>query len=102
MFVALAWWQTHRVTGIEAAMLAAARSGQFQGPVDGNSYTGDIECRVDRPHAYHGADIYLCKIGETGGWSEWQWGVLVAGKLHTHATDPKVIPTITGPWDAPW
>jgi len=52
--IGLGWWWAHWHTGIEAAMLAAARSGQFQRPVDGNSYSGGIEW-VDRPHAFHGA-----------------------------------------------
>jgi hypothetical protein len=99
---ALLWWLNHRLTPIEAAMLTAARHGQFQPPIRGQSYTGGIECRVDRPHAFHGADVYLCAIDETGGWREWEWGAMLDGRLHTHATDPGAIPTITGPWDPPW
>jgi hypothetical protein len=100
--VALIAWAIRRPTPIEAAMMAAARNGQFQPPVTGQAYTGAIDCRVDRADAFHGADIYLCAIDETGGWREWEWGAMLNGRLHTHRTDPKDIPTITGPWDPPW
>lgn len=83
-------------------MMAAARQGQFQQPAAGRSYTGDIECRVDQPGAFDGADLYLCKIWIDDGGREYVWGALLDGTLHTHATDPKQIPTITGPWDPPW
>jgi hypothetical protein len=87
---------------IEAAMLVAGRDGEFPFPagIDAD-YTGAVECRVDRPNGFRGADVYLCALNLTNGARQWEWGALVKGELHTHRTNPE-IPTITGPWDPPW
>jgi hypothetical protein len=87
---------------IEVAMLATAREGEFPFPagVDAD-YTGAVECRVDRPNAFRGTDVYLCALNLTNGARQFEWGALVEGDLRTHRTDPR-IPTITGPFDPPW
>jgi hypothetical protein len=87
---------------IEVAMLAAAREGEFPFPAGVESdYTGAVECRVDRPNAFRGTDVYLCALNLTNGARQFEWGALIEGDLHTHRTDPR-IPTITGPFDPPW
>ena len=84
-------------------MLSAAQDGQFQDvPGTEVSYTGSIECRVYGAGTFRGADVYLCKLDVGNGGSQYEWGALVDGTLHTHSNDPKTIPTITGPWDPPW
>jgi hypothetical protein len=83
-------------------MLAAGRDGEFPFPAGIEAeYTGAVECRVDRPNAFRGEDVYLCALNLTNGARQWEWGALVEGELHTHRTDAR-IPTITGPWDPPW
>jgi hypothetical protein len=94
------WWLPHGPTPIQSAMLAAARSGEFGGPVDHNSYSGEIDCSLYKANGFHGADIYLCQIGETNGWWQWETGALLKGQLHTHQSDPKQIPLVTPPVDA--
>lgn len=86
------------------AMLHGAKAGDFQAPPKGYHYAAPVDCRVDSPHGFHGQPIYLCKISiakldyghlyERGAWYH--------GALHTHATDPKLIKTITGPFDPPF
>lgn len=89
---------------LQRAMLVEAQAGHFQAPPHGYSYGRPVECRVDRPHAFHGADIYLCKIAvrKLSYAFLWEWGAWSGGRLHTHASDPGLIPTITGPFDPPW
>jgi hypothetical protein len=43
-------------------MLTEARGGRFQPPPAGHHFERWVECRVDRPHAFHGSDVCLCKI----------------------------------------
>jgi hypothetical protein len=93
-----------RPTDIETAMLSAARQGAFPlaRAVHG-TYTGDVECRVDTPHAFEGADIYLCALSLTDGGRQWEWGAMQDGNLHTHLTNPDRIPTVPADgWDPPW
>jgi hypothetical protein len=98
IFLGVWWfWLPHHPTPIERAMLAAARSGEFGPPVDHNSYTGTIMCRVYKANSFHGADIYYCEIGETNDWWQWETGALLNGELHTHYSDPMLIPEATPP-----
>jgi hypothetical protein len=89
---------------VASAMLATAQAGGFQAPPAGHHYESPVECRVDRPHAFRGVDSYLCKIAISGmpDGQLYEWGAWFDGKLHTHATDPAGIPTITGPFDPPF
>lgn len=97
------WLRSHQVVGVGAAMVSAARAGTFGPPAPDSSFNGAVDCRVDKPNAFHGADIYLCRIGETHGWNLWEWGAVVNGDLHTHATDPGLIPREPRyGWDPPW
>jgi hypothetical protein len=86
------------------AMLQAAKAGDFQAPPKGYSYAAPVDCRVDSPHGFHGQPIYLCKVSITklGYGHLYEWGAWYHGALHTHATDPKLIKTITGPFDPPF
>jgi hypothetical protein len=90
-------WLPHHPTPIERAMLVAARSGQFGPPVAHNSYTGKIMCHVYKADGFHGADIYYCEIGETNDWWQWETGALLKGELHTHYSDPELIPEAEPP-----
>ncbi len=85
-------------------MLKEARAGGFQKPPAGEHYEAPVECRVDQPGAFGGDDIFLCKIALSGSPQGflYEWGAWADGQLHTHATDPKRIPTITGSFDPPW
>jgi hypothetical protein len=98
--------KTPSTDAVGAGMLALAQAGRFQRPPDGMSYDTPTECRVDEPHGFDGAPVYLCAISIVGqgpsGGHLWEWGALVGGTMHTHRTDPAKIPTITGPWDPPW
>ena len=89
---------------VASAMLATAQAGGFQTPPAGHHYESPVECRVDRPHAFHGEDIYLCRIAISGmpDGHLYEWGAWLDGTLHTHSTDPARIPTITGPFDPPF
>jgi hypothetical protein len=90
---------------VAAAMLQRAQAGAFQAAPAGHHYQGPVKCRVDRRrHAFRGEDIYLCKIAISDLKLAylWEWGAWVDGKLHTHATDPTRIPTITGAFDPPF
>jgi hypothetical protein len=85
-------------------MLNEAQGGQFQAPPNGHHYTAPVDCRVDKPHAFHGQPIYLCKISisKLPYGHLWEWGAWLDGRLHTHASDPTLIPTINGPFDPPF
>ena len=89
-----------------SGMLALAQAGRFQHPPDGMSYDAPTDCRVDEPHGFDVAPVYLCAISIVGqgsaGGHLWEWAAQVEGTLHTNRTDPAKIPTITGPWDPPW
>jgi hypothetical protein len=89
---------------VAKAMLAEAQAGRFQPPPSGHHYQGPVDCRVDTPNGFHGNAIYLCKIGISGTQRGhlYEWGAWAGGRLHTHATDPKLIPTVTGPFDPPF
>lgn len=95
------WWVKQAV---QANMLREARAGDFQAPPKGYEYGQPVECRVDRPNAFHGGNVYLCKIAvlKMPYAFLWEWGAWYHDGLHTHRTDPKLIPTITGAWDPPW
>jgi hypothetical protein len=98
--------KTPSAEAVGAGMLALAQAGRFQRPPDGMRYDAPTDCRIDVPHGFDGAPVYLCAISLVGkglaGGRLWEWGALVDGTLHTHRTDPAKIPTITGPWDPPW
>jgi hypothetical protein len=85
-------------------MLGEARAGRFQAPPKGYRYSRPVECRVDRPHGFHGDPIYLCKIaiGRLKDAHLYEWGAWYRGALHTHETDPRLIRTIAGPFDPPF
>ena len=89
---------------LESDVLRQARAGRFQAAPKGYHYGRPIECRIDRPKGFHGADIYLCKIAivKLPYAFLWEWSAYYKGQVHTHRTDPKLIPTITGPFDPPW
>jgi hypothetical protein len=86
------------------AMLTKAKAGRFQAPPKGYHYAAPVDCRVDSPHGFHGQPIYLCKISITklDYGHLYEWGAWYHGALHTHATDPTLIKTITGPFDPPF
>jgi hypothetical protein len=97
--------KTPSVEAVDASMLAVAQAGKLPRLPPDVSYDNTIECRVDQPDAFDGGPIYLCALGlrsSVPGGHQWVWGALIDGTLHTHRTDPDVIPTITGPWDPPW
>jgi hypothetical protein len=100
--------ETPSPEAVGAAMLALARSGRFQHPETGMDYDQPVDCRVYDPNGLRGQPIYLCAIsivttsGQDTTGNLWEWGALVDGTLHTHHTDPKEVPTITGPWEPPW
>jgi hypothetical protein len=89
---------------VEHAMLIEAKAGHFQAPPKGYHYAAPVDCRVDSPHGFHGQPIYLCKISiaKLHYGHLWEWGAWFEGALHTHTTDPKLIKTITGPFDPPF
>jgi hypothetical protein len=89
---------------VARAMLKDAKAGRFQAPPKGHRYTAPVECRVDVAHGFHGRPIYLCKISITklGYGHLYEWGAWYRGSLHTHNTDPRLIRTITGPFDPPF
>ena len=89
---------------VAKAMLKEAQAGRFQPPPSGHLYQGPVDCRIDQRRGFHGNAIYLCKIGISGmpDGHLYEWGAWANGRLHTHATDPKLIPTVTGPFDPPF
>jgi hypothetical protein len=89
---------------VARAMLSEAKAGKFQAPPKGSHYAAPVECRVDSAHGFHGRPVYLCKISvsKLGYGHLYEWGAWYRGSLHTHNTDPTLIPTITGPFDAPF
>lgn len=92
---------------VGAGLLNLAQDDQFQKPPPGSYYDQPVECRVDTPHGFKNEPVYICAIAviAASGGPEghlWEWGALTGGTLHTQATDPNQIPTITGPWDPPW
>jgi hypothetical protein len=96
------WW-THRGNGIESAVLTSARTGGFGRPVPDSTFSGPVRCDVLRPGGFEGADVYLCTIYETHGWRQPVLAAMVDGHLHTHKTDPKLIPPIPkSPPPPPW
>jgi len=91
----LIWW-IHRPTSIEAAVWDAAQEGAFPftGPAAALSYTGAVDCQIYDQAAFQGHDLYICKLGlegvENGG--QYVFAALVDGELHTHDSDPVLIP----------
>jgi hypothetical protein len=96
LLVALAWiWLVNRPSEVEKAVLSAAEAGAF--PIaEGDTYDGEIECRVEEVNGFQGQDLYLCKLGlkgldfDLGG--QYLYAAVVGGELHTHQTDPAEIP----------
>jgi hypothetical protein len=88
-------WLVHRPSEVEKAVLSAAEAGAL--PIaEGHEYNGEVECQVEEEEAFHGQDLYLCKLGvkgldfDLGG--RYIYAAIVGGKLHTHQTDPAEIP----------
>jgi hypothetical protein len=89
---------------VATAILRDANAGRFQAPPKGHHYTRPVDCRVDKPHGFHGQAIYLCKISISNipDAHLYEWGAWQGGRLHTHGTNPSLIQTITGPFDPPF
>jgi hypothetical protein len=64
------------------------QASRSQHPPDGMSYDAPTDCRVDEPHGFDGAPVYLCAISIVGqgpsGGHLWEWGALIDGTLRTH------------------
>jgi hypothetical protein len=84
--VTLVWmiWLANRPTAIESTVLS---EGDY-------TYDGQVECRVEDVEAFHGEDLFICRLGlngvDVGG--QYVYAALVDGVLHTHQTDPADIP----------
>jgi hypothetical protein len=93
--IATAWfWLANQPSDVENEVSAAARAGSFPSHA-GYPYDGQVDCRVAEPNAFHGHDIFLCKLGlkgleDLGG--QYVYVALINGELHTHDTDPDAIP----------
>jgi hypothetical protein len=92
--VIVAWiWLANRPSEIERAVLSTAEAGEFP-LTTGYSYNGQIECRVEDIEAFHGEDLFICRLGLNGvdAGGKYVYAALVDGVLHTHQTDPAEIP----------
>jgi hypothetical protein len=86
-------WLVGRPTAIEKAVLSEAEAGVF--PLEWDlTYDGQVECRVEDVNAFHGEDLFLCRLGLNGvdAGGQYVYAALVDGVLHTHQTDPTDIP----------
>lgn len=89
VFVVLAWiWLVHRPSEVEKSELSAAEAGAF--PIAGGyTYNGEVDCRVEEVEAFHGQDLYVCKLGFKGPdvpGGQYIYAALVDGKT-AHAPD---------------
>jgi D-alanyl-D-alanine dipeptidase len=91
----LIWW-AQRPTSVERAVWDAAQDGAFPftDPAAASRYAGTVDCQIYDQAAFEGHDLYICKLGlegvENGG--QYVLAALVDGELHTHDTDPALIP----------
>jgi hypothetical protein len=95
LFVTFVWmiWLANRPTAIESTVLSEAETGAF--PLEGDyTYDGQVECRVEDVEAFHGEDLFICRLGLNGvdAGGQYVYAALVDGVLHTHQTDPADIP----------
>jgi hypothetical protein len=70
-------------------------SGDGRFPLEGDyTYDGQVECRVEDVEAFHGEDLFICRLGLNGvdAGGQYVYAALVDGVLHTHQTDPADIP----------
>jgi hypothetical protein len=95
LLVTFVWmiWLANRPTAIESTVLSEAETGAF--PLEGDyTYDGQVECRVEDVEAFHGEDLFICRLGLNGvdAGGQYVYAALVDGVLHTHQTDPADIP----------